>query len=72
MQIFLQFLIKFLKSFIEILVKSCAGRTKTEPEVKKVKKHRKRTTSISKTTTENFKIETISTSTDSPTIDDKK
>lgn len=71
MQIFLQFLIKFLKSIIQIFAKTCADRTKTEPEVKKVKK-RKRTTSITKTTTENFKIETVSTSGSSPDISGKK
>lgn len=72
MQIFLQFLINFLKSFIEILVKSCGGQAKTKADTNNKKKHRKRTTSITKTTTEDFKIETISSSVSSPELNGKK
>lgn len=72
MHIIFEFLLNFLKTLLQVFAKTCADQTATKPEIKNKKRGHKRTTSISKTTTENFQIETFSTSTDSPQLEDKK
>lgn len=72
MHIFFEFLINLLKTLLQVFAKSCADKNAPKPEINQKKRGHKRTTSISKTTTENFQIETFSTSADSPDINAKK
>lgn len=72
MHIIFEILLNFLKTLLQVFAKSCAENTKPKPEINGKKRGHKRTTSISKTTTENFQIETFSTSADSPQPEDKK
>lgn len=71
MNFLIEFLLNFLKTLVQVFIKTCAEKQQEQTTPQK-KKGRKRTTSISKTTTENFQIETFSTSASSSETKDNK